>query len=400
MVQVIQVALAQRIVREISEATGHNINFFGIDGVCIASTDAQRIGHFHEAAFLAARDRKTVSVRNNHEFQGARSGINIPVSIDGEIAAVVGISGNSRDVAPFGHVLIKMTEILVRESRQQERYFDRRLSMAHLMDSLCNADFVDATRSGAVSWSGVFPADIQAQADSLGVDLNQAYSCMVVLGVPDRQLGADAGSSRFYFVESVLSRLFPAYFLTLNHDRLTVFVPTAYLETEKAQEFLRELSAHFSQDLHCGVSQVPDMSADAVDIGSTVASQFSSLYTQTLTTAQWARMQGLAEPCFFQAEPIACLLESTSADTQRSFAHQVLGSLTPTQLDTARETFQAFVRANGSISHIASALGVHKNTVQNRLNRVARWTGFNPREVGDCAVLFVAFVFRDFVEAD
>lgn len=54
--------LANKIVREVRRLITENIIIINIQGVIIASTDAKRIGQFHEGALRCAKQKKTVII--------------------------------------------------------------------------------------------------------------------------------------------------------------------------------------------------------------------------------------------------------------------------------------------------------------------------------------------------
>ena len=60
--------IAQTIVENIKGVIRHDINFFDAHGKMIASTDATRIGTFHDAARLAAERKRTVAVDGDNQF--------------------------------------------------------------------------------------------------------------------------------------------------------------------------------------------------------------------------------------------------------------------------------------------------------------------------------------------
>lgn len=108
--------IAQTIVENIKGIIRYDINFFDAHGKMIASTDATRIGTFHDAARLAAERKRTVAVDGDNQFIGARNGINAPVMFGDSVVAVIGITGQRHEVEPFGIMITKMTEILIRET--------------------------------------------------------------------------------------------------------------------------------------------------------------------------------------------------------------------------------------------------------------------------------------------
>ena len=61
-------------------------------------------------------------IQSDDEYEGTRKGINLPILLDGEIAGVVGITGERDEVVKYGQIIKKMTEILLIEN------FDKALS--------------------------------------------------------------------------------------------------------------------------------------------------------------------------------------------------------------------------------------------------------------------------------
>ncbi|KFI45573.1 helix-turn-helix domain-containing protein [Bifidobacterium bohemicum] len=59
--------------------------------------------------------------------------------------------------------------------------------------------------------------------------------------------------------------------------------------------------------------------------------------------------------------------------------------------------FAAYTSHNGSVIHAAEELFIHKNTLQNHLNRIGEDTGYNPRELSDYAVLSLALILHDYL---
>ena len=108
--------IAETIVNNLKDVINHEINLFDITGTIIASTDPARIGTTHECARLAIETQQPVPIDSEHQFKGAKHGINMPVMFQDTAVAVIGITGERAEVEPFGNVIKKMTEILIREN--------------------------------------------------------------------------------------------------------------------------------------------------------------------------------------------------------------------------------------------------------------------------------------------
>ncbi|WEV74325.1 hypothetical protein OZX74_01865 [Bifidobacterium sp. ESL0798] len=131
--------IAETIVSNIKGVLKHEINLFDTSGTIIASTDKSRIGTGHDGARLAVALKHTIAIDNEHQFEGAKNGINVPVMINGSVVAVIGITGKRSEVEPFGNIIKKMTEILIRENIDQVTRFDRRMMMSNLINILTSS---------------------------------------------------------------------------------------------------------------------------------------------------------------------------------------------------------------------------------------------------------------------
>jgi carbohydrate diacid regulator len=114
-------ANAHSIVTEISSILGQNVNLIDSTGEIIASTDPARVRTHHAgAARVVDEALPELVVESESEYPGTRRGLNLPVYLDGEIQGVIGVTGDYQEVVKYGHVLQKMTEILLRENRDKQ----------------------------------------------------------------------------------------------------------------------------------------------------------------------------------------------------------------------------------------------------------------------------------------
>ncbi|MBP7096649.1 MAG: hypothetical protein KBC36_11235 [Spirochaetia bacterium] len=120
--------LARRVVQLVGEATGHNVNVMGQDGVIIASTDPARVGTIHDGArrIMAGEvDEIAVTPEMAAGMAGTRAGYNGVITWNERRVACIGISGDPTMVKPVQ----KMAEIVVREeldrlaARRREQEF-------------------------------------------------------------------------------------------------------------------------------------------------------------------------------------------------------------------------------------------------------------------------------------
>ncbi|QQU18263.1 helix-turn-helix domain-containing protein [Enterococcus casseliflavus] len=94
----------------------------------------------------------------------------------------------------------------------------------------------------------------------------------------------------------------------------------------------------------------------------------------------------------YQKMDYGLLFVGISTEDNKQLQKKVLGSLTVEEIEQFQLIFETYKRYNGSIMKCAEALFLHKNTFQNKLNRITEKTGYNPRNLSDFTVLSAAFM--------
>ena len=131
--------LLEELAKELVEVTsslvgGRTINIMNTEGVIIASTEHERIGSFHQAAWEAVRRGTVVNVRRDQldRYPGAKEGCNMPLKVSGTIIGVVGIYGDPDEIQDIAHLL----EVYAAKYYQLEAMMRPRLSEIALRSQL------------------------------------------------------------------------------------------------------------------------------------------------------------------------------------------------------------------------------------------------------------------------
>ena len=117
-------------------------------------------------------------------------------------------------------------------------------------------------------------------------------------------------------------------------------------------------------------------------------------YNEASKTVDWLLFSRTATMASFDDMDYGIFLSSVPTEDAERLSRRVFGDLPDSEIDDYESLFEAYTRHNGSIVHCAEELFLHKNTLQNRLNKIATKTGYNPRDLADYAVLSVAFRLR------
>lgn len=362
--------IAQTIVENLKGIIRHDINFFDAHGLMTASTDRTRIGTFHEAALLAAQRKRTVAVDRDGQFAGARNGINAPVMFNGSVAAVIGVTGRRSEVEPFGIMITKMTEILIRENMEQLTRFDRRLMMTNLVSLLVSPQYDE----GLVSYL----------ASALGVDLDVPRRAAFGR-CTDRYADHTGRDLLLDALEGALADRPTAVFSSSAQGFCVLFAPESDDADLRLAEALRSrVEGALGRPISLGLGGVEHE-----------ARRYGASCRQARIAVDWMRFTGTAGVGDYDDMDLGMLLPAIGSEEADRFAARVLDGLDAERIDAFRTAFDAYTRHNGSVGRAAQELFIHKNTLQNHLNDIAARTGYNPRRLEDHTVLTLAFLLRD-----
>lgn len=142
---------AENIVKELNTVIDQSVNMMNEHGIIIASTDQERVGQIHEGARkIIEQNLEELVIRPEDVYEGSLEGVNYPITIGGEVIGVVGITGPVQEVAKYGQITRKMTEILMQElSIKEQKDMDENLRNRFLSEWLLsdtvmiNKNFVD-----------------------------------------------------------------------------------------------------------------------------------------------------------------------------------------------------------------------------------------------------------------
>lgn len=366
--------IAETIVGSLKGIFSHEINLFDTTGTIIASTDKSRVGTGHEGARMVIRTQRPIVIDGDHEYQGAKHGINVPVVFNGAAVAVIGITGDADEVEPYGNLIRKMTEILLREQWEQVSRFDQRERVADLIRLLClRRHDVDT---------------VNYLADVLRIDLSRPRRCVVgrlSASVAPTGDGATNGSDSIYTMLFLRFQELKHSFFSLQGNQVRMFIDQS--DERRLVPSLRALENSIEQrnfgSVAFGIGDVEDD-----------PDKYWLSYDEANKTADWLVYSHAGSIARFCDMDIGMLLSSIGPEDARLFVQHVFGDLADAEIDAYEKVFSAYTRHNGSIARCAEELYLHKNTVQNRLNKMALETGYNPRNLADYSVLATAFELR------
>lgn len=346
--------IAQQIVETVKDFCGHDINFIDTNGMIFASTNAARVGSFHEIGKTVVTQGKTIQVNADTSFSGTQKGVNIPVSYHGEIVAAIGISGEPSQVVGYAQLACKITRLLLWENELESQISTRKQSLNYVLQALTRGNELNHNFLVSVMrWYNVEETDL--------------YRVVLI------RLGSLYNPSDQPTLEPEIYRCFRA----TGSDLYTFIFPNEYLLCLPQDQLMsfRRMAAQLVRDY-----------GDILRIGVGTPIDFVRL-GRSYSEAQIAIRSLLAQKGFavFDDLDLDILLTAVSDSGKRLFMEKVGGSID----EQDRRLLSTYFENDLSLKRTAEALFMHKNTVQYQLDRVQRRYGYNPREFRDAVMLYL-----------
>lgn len=345
---------AQQIVDTVKDVCGYDINFILPDGTILASTNPDRVGTYHEIGHQAAGMGTLLEVTTDDAFYGTQKGVNLPFTYQGEIVAVIGITGEPEEVRRYAYLAQRITRIILRERDLDSLAYTQREQTAYVVRSL--------TEGTSISHS--FFEDFQEEHK---IDPKARYRTVLV------RLESRYNPANLSMIEGKILRVFDQ-----TESPLHAFeYPDRYILIETEEAFrrwsfqLKKLSLDFHEVLRIGVGSSHQL-----------VHQNRSYREALIAAGSLSPSESYAE---YDSLKLEILLGSVSEDARKRFRSKTVVSLD----DREREILRAYFDSECHLKKTAEQLFLHVNTLQYQLDKIARKTGLNPRKFEDAVILYL-----------
>lgn len=348
-------ALAQDIVDRAMAILPCNVNVMDYLGIIIGSGEAERLYTRHEGAQLVLANSRVVEI-NSHtakQLNGVRPGVNLPLMLDQKLVGVLGITGEPDQVRVYAELVRMTAEMLMEHRRQQADQQWRHQRSEDLLSRLLLGDsalhLIDEAEQ-----LGLQP-QLPRQAVLIELPPQAAYAGQLAAWLNGRYANSWCVSCEPCLVY---------WCRAAGKDRDDALLLEQF--DEQGWPVLRMATVERSADLE-SLRHACAAARDLLDYARHVQPQqkLLRLATHRLSVLFWRnRHDWLAEGV---AEPVMKL--------------QGNGQL----LDTLRAWFDY----SGESQACADALGIHRNSLRYRLEKVAEVSGCDPYRTDDLLRLYL-----------
>lgn len=343
---------AQEIVNTVKEVCTYDINFINENGIIIASTDHSRIDSFHEVGQKVFHTGKTISVYDDNDYLGTRRGINMPVTYNDTVIAVIGISGDPETVRKYAYLTQHLTATIIKERDIDLVVSQKKSRLNYVIRCLIRGEPIDTAYFNAVMKEQHISMDELCRT--------------IIIHMHE--------TDDFFALQSIISNTFAS----INASFYRYNYPNEYILILSEPHY----RSHVKQ-----LNQLALENKEKVKIGVGNAVRITS-------SAQSYRHAASAVQCASQDFPFAVyddldlelMLSNVTPDIKEQFLHKTIQALS----EDDKHLLKTYFQLNMSLKETSEQLFIHKNSLQYKLNRIYTITGYNPRIFADAAVLYTA----------
>ncbi len=354
---------AQRIVDRTMQAIGWSVNVMTPDGIIIASGEPRRVGDHHEAAKLVASSGHPLIIDDSRSgaYSGTRPGVNLPVTVGGEMAAVVGISGAPEEVSQYADLVRITAELMLEQAALLEAGQHRRRQIEDVLLAACEGKTVP-----------------EIWFEQLGIEAD----CP--------RIGLILEATTQVAVEQVLVPLAPyleqhhraALAVRLSPRQLLIFAETGPGQSE-FKNLLATLAARGKDDV-------------ILATGKSFTRNFVAGYQSATATLEVGRRRKPGASILrYEELRIPALWQSLAPHWQQAELQALIEPLVEhRQGELYLKTLSRYIDCDGEIKRCADQLNIHPNTVRYRLQKIEALTRLSPFVLRDLLVLQFALETR------
>ncbi|RJX75138.1 XRE family transcriptional regulator [Vibrio sinensis] len=372
--------IATQIVSRVVKIIPYSINVMDELGFIIGSSDPSRLNKRHEGSIIAITENRivTISPETSINLKGVKSGINLPILYKEKVIGAVGVSGIPEDVKPYGE-LVKMTAELIVEqvSLLSKIQWHKRHKEELVMKIIKENEFdeeqfnivaesldIDLSKPRVVSIIKVVPIG------SYRVSLNDMQTIANFLEFPERGnlVGGISAYSNKIIVLKPIDIINSEWSVINEQKRVNDFLnQTKHIKNVKILISVGDYFPNLD-----GISKSYKTAKLTLDFMSDIKSGSS----------------------FYQNNKLPILLSECLDDSWK--AQQINKPLDTLRASDSKKvlekTLVEFFNQNCDICQTAKKMGIHRNTLRYRLDKIEDITSLKISNINELITLYIPLI--------
>lgn len=360
--------VATKIALQLSETINQNINLMNTEGIIIASSDPSRVGSLHAGAKkLIEEGLSELIVESDTSFEGAKSGINLPIYLDDELVGTIGITGPVNEVLPYGQIIKRMTEILLLDTKINEQTIIEQKARDRFFDEWIIGELETRNENEFLRLSSSFLIDPNHdfRVFSLSFHATPALS--------DELMTAISRYVRSHIRKSLDGNAFR-----------TATTMVCVIDAQKENDLKAVITEMFK---YIGSTYKCECFAGIDDCSASF-----SLHANYLNASK------ALETAIFTKEPIVVydplditfMLGNIKEDACINYIKKLFKNSSKEEIEEYIAFSEEYLNCNGSLIQLSERLFIHKNTVKYKINKLIELTGTDIRTCKGCYTFTLA----------
>lgn len=344
--------IAQKIVNKMMEVVPYNINIMDDEAIIIGSGEEDRIGTLHYGAAEALTKKNEVKIYKEDEF--VKMGVNIPILFKGEIAGVIGITGDPNEVGNFANLVKVTAELLLSEHYS-------------VKDALMRQRVKEEFLYEWIYTKNKYRNEMILRAKSLNIDILKERIVLVFYSKDVKK-----------FVEKVKAMLLIGeYVIPISNNKMVIIINYEDNYTDR----IRRIDEKFSNyDIKIGVggffkiiNESFGQAIQSVFIGGRIFNDKRVIYYEDI--------EFFCNDIYGMSNTNKKIISELKSKIQRYKCGEEL-----------LETLIKYIELDGEKNRIAEELHIHRNTLNYRLNTIEKITGLNLNSYMDMYILIALYL--------
>lgn len=369
----IEERIAEKIIVRTKGLIPYDINVMNKQGIVVASSDALRVGLVHEGASWVIEHQETMTIdqASTRYLAGAKPGVNLPIEYQGHCIGVVGITGDPQLVCELGALLKMTAELLVEQSREKDAALLLRAEKENCIKELVQGG-QDESKTAAL----LKKLQLQIRFPAVCVTIKFDLAHRLDLNKIDLTSALELSLNGLFF---------------FNQTSGLTCILDAKTDINAKITQLAQLLAH---PIKVGVgTQVARLSALNLSYATALAATEFGRATAGFSAPQKegvaAKHTGLAL-YYYERHKEKIIISSLAKDWQLNELTKEYRALSAQDSNaTLRLTLECLMSSSVDMTTCAQRLNIHRNTLRNRLDKIAQITGVDYKKLDQLFRLYL-----------
>lgn len=375
----------KKIVERVYGILDKNINIINLQGVVVASSNPKRIGTFHEGGRLAATSDVEVIIteQNKHLYKGCKEGINLPIKYKNKTIGIVGITGDPKEIKPYGLIVKELVELLIQEN---ESRYNRELHDQAIINFI-----LELIKSPGIKDEETYIR--RSKFLNVG-DLRNKVIAVGSINYLSKEL-QQSGEIKIQEAKSKLLEFVKSYY---NDQKIIIF----YLYDgsfimilpykDDLKEDIMELRQQIIKELKIDVSFVI---SEECKTYSDYGKNYNKLDRAVIINNSQENRKDIISVKNYSIELLMDSIpygyKEQYLESYDNFFSQSKNKLKQELIETVKVYFEN----NMNIGSTSEALFVHRNTIGYRINKIKEEFGIDITKAYECMKLYIAICLRE-----